>query len=91
MSEAATPQHAQSTGAEFIFLNRQGFVKFRALHINGKTFLTLAAEPTLKLEQFTVPSKSLLLKPDKLHGFSARETRNRRRLLDLMENPKKSS
>ena len=55
--------------------------------IEGETFLTRTGEPTVKVENFTVLSKSLRPMPDKFHGLSDRETKYRKRHLDLMGNP----
>ncbi len=55
--------------------------------IEGETFLTRTGEPTVKLEKFTVLSKSLRPMPDKWHGVADREIKYRKRHLDLMGNP----
>lgn len=55
--------------------------------IEGETFLTRTGEPTVKVESFTVLSKALRPMPDKFHGLSDRETKYRKRHLDLMGNP----
>jgi lysyl-tRNA synthetase, class II len=55
--------------------------------IEGETFLTRTGEPTVKVESFTVLSKSLRPMPDKFHGLADRETKYRKRHLDLMGNP----
>lgn len=54
--------------------------------IEGETFMTKTGEPTVKLEKFTVLSKSLRPMPDKWHGVSDRELKYRKRHLDLMGN-----
>lgn len=54
--------------------------------IEGETFLTKTGEPTVKVEKFTVLSKSLRPMPDKFHGLADRETKYRKRHLDLMGN-----
>ena len=54
--------------------------------IEGETFLTKTGEPTIKLEKFTVLSKSLRPMPDKWHGVADREIKYRKRHLDLMGN-----
>jgi lysyl-tRNA synthetase, class II len=54
--------------------------------IEGETFLTKTGEPTVKVENFTVLSKSLRPMPDKFHGLADRETKYRKRHLDLMGN-----
>lgn len=55
--------------------------------IEGETFITRTGEPTIKVENFTVLSKSLRPMPDKWHGVADRETIYRKRHLDLMANP----
>ncbi|MCB1134436.1 MAG: lysine--tRNA ligase, partial [Verrucomicrobiae bacterium] len=59
--------------------------------IEGETFVTRTGEPTVKVEDFTVLSKSLRPMPDKFHGLSDRETKYRKRHLDLMGNPESAS
>jgi len=54
--------------------------------IEGETFTTGKGEPTVKVEKLTVLSKSLRPMPDKWHGVSDRETKYRKRHLDLMSN-----
>jgi lysyl-tRNA synthetase class 2 len=54
--------------------------------IEGETFMTRTGEPTVKVTNFTVLSKSLRPMPDKWHGLSDRETKYRKRHLDLMGN-----
>jgi lysyl-tRNA synthetase, class II len=54
--------------------------------ISGETFLTKTGEPTIKMETFTVLSKSLRPMPDKWHGVADREIKYRKRHLDLMGN-----
>jgi lysyl-tRNA synthetase class 2 len=59
--------------------------------IEGETFLTKTGEPTVKVESFTVLSKSLRPMPDKFHGLADRETKYRKRHLDLMGNADSAS
>ena len=59
--------------------------------IEGETFLTRTGEPTIKVERFTVLSKSLRPMPDKFHGLADRETKYRKRHLDLMGNPESAA
>ncbi len=59
--------------------------------IEGETFLTRTGEPTVKVERFTVLSKALRPMPDKFHGLADRETKYRKRHLDLMGNPDSAS
>lgn len=53
----------------------------------GELFKTRTGEPTLKVEAFTVLSKSLRPLPEKWHGLKDVETRYRQRYLDLIANP----
>ncbi|MBC7981420.1 MAG: lysine--tRNA ligase [Armatimonadetes bacterium] len=59
--------------------------------VTGETFLTRTGEPTIKVETFTVLSKSLRPLPDKFHGLSDRETKYRKRHLDLIGNPESAA
>ena len=54
--------------------------------IEGETFTTGKGEPSVKVEKLTVLSKALRPMPDKWHGVSDRETKYRKRHLDLMSN-----
>jgi lysyl-tRNA synthetase class 2 len=54
--------------------------------LTGETFLTKRGEPTVKVTDLTVLSKSLRPMPDKWHGLSDREAKYRKRHLDLMAN-----
>ncbi len=54
--------------------------------VEGETFNTKVGEPTVKVEAFTVLSKSLRPMPDKFHGLADKELRYRQRYLDLMSN-----
>lgn len=56
------------------------------LGIEGETFITRTGEPSVKIEKFTVLSKSLRPMPDKWHGLADRELKYRKRHLDLMGN-----
>ncbi|GAH35464.1 unnamed protein product, partial [marine sediment metagenome] len=53
---------------------------------SGKLFRTKSGEPTLKVENFTLLSKSLRPLPEKWHGLSDIDTRHRQRYLDLIAN-----
>ncbi len=55
--------------------------------IQGETFTTGKGEPSIKVEQFTMLSKSLRPMPDKWKGVTDRELKYRKRHLDLMSNP----
>ncbi|MGJ8676609.1 MAG: lysine--tRNA ligase [Akkermansiaceae bacterium] len=54
--------------------------------IEGETFTTGKGEPSVKVNTLTVLSKSLRPMPDKWHGVADRETKYRKRHLDLMSN-----
>jgi len=54
--------------------------------ISGMTFTTGKGEPSVKATSLTVLSKALRPMPDKWHGLSDRETKYRKRHLDLMSN-----
>ena len=54
--------------------------------IDGETFTTGKGEPSVKVNKLTVLSKSLRPMPDKWHGLSDRETKYRKRHLDIMSN-----
>ncbi len=54
--------------------------------IDGETFTTGKGEPSVKVNSLTVLSKALRPMPDKWHGVSDRETKYRKRHLDLMSN-----
>ena len=56
------------------------------LGADGTVFRTRRGELSIKLEDFTVLSKSLRPPPDKFHGVSDVELRYRQRELDLMAN-----
>jgi lysyl-tRNA synthetase class 2 len=59
--------------------------------IEGETFITRTGEPTIKVANFTVLSKSLRPMPDKWHGLADREQIYRKRHLDLMGNPESAA
>lgn len=59
--------------------------------VTGETFTTRTGEPTIKVESFTVLSKSLRPMPDKFHGLADRETKYRKRHLDLIGNPESAA
>ncbi len=54
--------------------------------VSGKTFTTGKGEPSLQVAELTVLSKALRPMPDKWQGLSDRETKYRKRHLDLMSN-----
>ncbi len=57
------------------------------LGIEGECFITKSGEPTVRVERFQILSKALRPLPDKWHGVSDIEIRNRQRYLDLIANP----
>jgi len=58
------------------------------LGVEGRCFVTKAGEPTIRVEKFQVLAKTLRPLPDKWHGVSDIEIRNRQRYLDLIANPR---
>ncbi len=56
--------------------------------LEGLTFTTGRGEPSVNVSSLTVLSKSLRPMPDKWHGLTDRETKYRKRYLDLMSNQK---
>ena len=54
--------------------------------LEGETFTTGKGEPSVKVSKVTILSKALRPMPDKWHGLSDRETKYRKRHLDLMSN-----
>jgi lysyl-tRNA synthetase, class II len=57
------------------------------LGVEGECFVTKSGEPTIRVEKFQILSKALRPLPDKWHGLSDIEIRNRQRYLDLIANP----
>jgi lysyl-tRNA synthetase, class II len=57
------------------------------LGVEGQCFVTKSGEPTIRVEKFQILSKALRPLPDKWHGVSDIEIRNRQRYLDLIANP----
>jgi lysyl-tRNA synthetase class 2 len=57
------------------------------LGVEGECFITKSGEPTIRVESFQILSKTLRPLPDKWHGVSDIEIRNRQRYLDLIANP----
>src|SRR5208337_377583 len=55
--------------------------------VEGESFITKTGEPTIRVERFQILSKTLRPLPDKWHGISDVEIRNRQRYLDLIANP----
>jgi lysyl-tRNA synthetase, class II len=56
------------------------------LGVEGESFITKTGEPTVRVEKFQVLAKTLRPLPDKWHGISDIEVRNRQRYLDLISN-----
>ncbi len=56
------------------------------LTASGELFKTHTGEPTMKLEKFSILSKSLMPLPEKWHGLKDVELRYRQRYLDLISN-----
>jgi lysyl-tRNA synthetase class 2 len=54
--------------------------------VSGETFITKTGEPSIKIHNITVLTKTLRPMPDKWHGVSDREIKYRQRYLDLMAN-----
>ena len=54
--------------------------------VEGECFLTKTGEPTVRVGKFQLLSKTLRPLPDKWHGISDVEIRNRQRYLDLVAN-----
>lgn len=73
-------------------LGKEGFSLFKyfdigdIIGIRGELFKTKTGEPTLKVSEFTLLSKSLRPLPEKWHGLKDLETRYRQRYLDLIVN-----
>jgi len=55
--------------------------------VEGESFITKTGEPTIRVEKFQILSKTMRPLPDKWHGISDVEIRNRQRYLDLIANP----
>lgn len=57
------------------------------LGVEGEVFKSQAGETTIRVEDFTLLTKSLRPLPEKWHGLVDIETRLRKRYLDLLSNP----
>ncbi len=91
--------HIQECGQRFQVyaqknvLGDDNFAAFKILDIGdiigveGELFVTRTGEKTLKIEKWTLLSKSLLPLPEKWHGLQDIEIRYRQRYLDLIANP----
>ena len=77
--------HEKEIGAEkmqtFQLLDLGDFIG-----VEGACFVTKTGEPTLKVHDFRVLSKSIRPLPEKWHGLQDVETRYRQRYLDLITN-----
>ena len=78
--------HAKEVGPEayeiFNLLDLGDFIG-----VEGETFLTKTGEPSIRVKNLTVLSKSLRPMPAKWHGLADVELRYRQRYLDLLANP----
>ena len=74
-------------------LGEESYTLFKLLDIGdivgieGTVFVTHTGETTIRVEQWTLLSKSLRPLPEKFHGLTDKETRYRQRYLDLIVNP----
>jgi lysyl-tRNA synthetase class 2 len=88
---------SDATGRIQIFLHAkeigdEAFAIFKNLDlgdfigVEGEAFITRTGEPTIRVKNFTVLSKSLRPLPDKWHGVQDTEIKYRQRYLDLIAN-----
>lgn len=74
-------------------IGEDAFKAFKCLDIGdiigveGELFVTKMGEPTAKVSEWKMMSKSLLPLPEKWHGLQDVDTRYRKRYLDLISNP----
>ena len=74
-------------------LGEESYTLFKLLDIGdivgieGTVFVTHTGETTIRVEKWTLLSKSLRPLPEKFHGLTDKETRYRQRYLDLIVNP----
>ncbi len=74
-------------------LGEEEFARFKKLDlgdiigVSGEVFKTKTGEISVRINQCTLLSKSLLPMPEKFHGLTDKETRFRQRYVDLMVNP----
>lgn len=74
-------------------LGEESYTLFKLLDIGdivgveGAVFTTHTGETTVRVEKWTLLSKSLRPLPEKFHGLTDKETRYRQRYLDLIVNP----
>lgn len=78
--------HAKGIGPEqFAIFQQLDIGDF--IGVEGAGFMTRTGEPSVRVNSFTVLSKSLRPLPDKWHGVQDTEIRYRQRYLDLIANP----
>ncbi|HCU35235.1 MAG TPA: lysine--tRNA ligase [Armatimonadetes bacterium] len=74
-------------------MGEEAFEEFKNLHIgdiigvHGEAFRTRRGEPTVRIKECVLLSKSLRPLPEKFHGLQDVQLRYRRRYLDLIVNP----
>ncbi len=74
-------------------LDAQAYDRFRKYDIGdivgvkGQVFRTQRGEMSVRVQEITLLSKSLLPLPEKFHGLTDKETRYRQRYVDLIVNP----
>jgi lysyl-tRNA synthetase class 2 len=89
MDETGTVQYYAKTDV----LGESDYVRFDALHtgdfigVEGVAFRTRRGELSIKIESFTLLTKTLRPLPEKYHGLQDKELRYRYRYLDLLANP----
>ncbi len=87
-----------STGKIQIFVKKdllgdEAYAKFKKLDIgdivgvHGEVFRTQKGEISIRIDEYTLLSKSLLPLPEKFHGLKDTDLRYRQRYLDLIVNP----
>jgi lysyl-tRNA synthetase, class II len=54
---------------------------------SGKLFTTKTGQPSLRVQEFTLLSKSLMTLPEKWHGLKDVDIRYRQRYIDMIANP----
>lgn len=99
MGGSSFAQIQDDSGILQIFLNKKrmgeaAYNQFRyktdlgdIISVRGHAFYTRTEEATLKVQEWTLLSKSLTPLPDKHEGLKDTETRMRNRHLDLLSNP----
>ncbi len=98
MGKASFAHLRDNKGDIQIFVKRdllgdEAYAAFKKLDIGdiigvqGEVFRTKMGELSVRIDQLTLLSKSLLPLPEKFHGLTDRETRYRQRYVDLIMNP----